>query len=260
MKVVFSNAVGLTDSSGTSAGCAFTGFSQGQPAPDTLSCSGDNCTMEVNGAVNVLANQDNRVGLDFVLKNFTVTGFNTPSCFATMRVSPLNASQMDQKTGFFSGVSGMISSAVDNTVTINTGTRSFIINATAGGAGFSGFMQFAKTNGFPALANCAGFDFGAGSCQSTQVMATVSGTVSNLGSSGANSTFALAFKNGTINVSVPAAQVDGALENGGLAIVKLISQTGVNSFTAAQAESLSGMGAMGTPMNNGIPGGGMPMM
>lgn len=260
VKVVFSNTVGLTNSAGTSSGCAFAGFSQGQPAPDTLSCSGNNCTMEVNGAVNVLANQNNRAALDFVLKDFNVTGFGQPNCSVTMRVSPLNASQMDQK-GFVSGINGTISNAVDNTVTINTGTRSFLVNTTASGqTGFPGLMQFARANGLPAQANCTSFDFNAGSCQSSQVLASLTGTVSGLSNSGSTSTFTLTFKSGSITVSVPAAQVEGQLVNDKLAIVKLLSQTGNNSYAASQVESLAGMGAMGTPMNNGMPGGGMPMM
>ncbi len=262
IKVVFSNSVGLTDSTGASSQCAFTSFSQGQPAPDTLSCSGNNCTMEINGAVNVLASQDSRAALDFVLKDFDVTGFGTSSCSVSMRVSPLDAAQMDQKTGYISGVSGTVSSAVGNTVTINTGTRSFIVNSLASGqTGFPGLMQFTKTGGFPAIANCASFDFAAGTCLANQVLTTVTGTVSNLNTNSAPYTFTLTPSSGSpITVSVPAAQVTGTLADGKLATVKLSSQTASSTFAASQVDGLAGMGAMGTPMNNGMPGGGMPMM
>ena len=37
------------------------------------------CSLDINGAVNVLARQDNKIGLDFNLKEFAVTGPDTPA-------------------------------------------------------------------------------------------------------------------------------------------------------------------------------------
>ncbi len=260
----FSNAVGVSQG-GLSNACAF--ISSGQPnQPNTMSCSGNTCTMDINGAVNsiqVLANKNNQVGLDFDLRHSTVTGFGTSACTVALTVSPLDASGLNGK-GFPSSVSGTISAAVGNTVTINTGTRYFTINAGAGGqTGLSQLMQFARQNGFPALANCtgAGFDFDAGTCQASEALATVSGTVSGLSNTGSTYTFTLTPKSGpAITVSVPTSAVEGALGNGGLAVAKVSSFNNTGTYSASQVESFAGMGPLGTLGASGMPDGGMPMM
>ncbi len=267
VRIVFSNSVGLTNSSGVSGPCSFTAFSPGQPSPDTMSCSGNNCTMDLNTPVNIVAGQNNRAGLDFDLKNFNVTGFGGGACSMTMRVNPLNAQEMDQK-GYPAGISGMITSATDNTVTMNTGTRSFVINTPVMGQSNSqGLMGLAAKN-VPAMANCTGFDFDSGTCQSGQVMAVATGTVSGLNPG--NNTFMLTLADGTpITVNYSSPGVKGTLANGQPAVVKLFNisaSSGQFGASASQVSSHAGMGPMGTPANSpqtpgggsntGMPGGG----
>ncbi len=221
VRVVFSNAVGLTDSSGTSNTCAFTSFSPGQPASDTLSCSGNNCIMNLYSQVNAVAGQNNRLGLDFDLSNFTVTGFGSGACSMTMRVNPLDGPQIDAK-GYPMGIMGAIANASGNGLTLNTGTRSFFINGAAiGQPDFLGSMQMAWTKGIPAFANCMNFDFNAGYCQANQVMAVATGLVSNVDSS--NHTFMLTLDDGTqLNVGFSNAYLKGLPADGQVAVVRLL--------------------------------------
>ncbi|MDA8086423.1 MAG: DUF4382 domain-containing protein [Nitrospiraceae bacterium] len=249
VRIAFSNAAGLTDSGGTSSTCAFTSFSSGQPSPDTMSCSGNNCTMDLNTQANILASQNNRVGVDFDLKDFTVTGFGTRVCSVTVRVNPLSGPQMDAM-GFHPGITGMIAGATGSTVTINTGARSFIINASSmGQSDFQGFMQTAQTKGFPAIADCTNFDFNAGTCQAGKVLAVATGMVSNLDTS--NHTFVLTLNDGThLDVGFPNANVKGMPEDGQLAVVDLMDMN-TSSGTPSDASQIdnvpSGMGSKGLP-------------
>ena len=257
VRMAFSNAVGLTDSNGTSDTCTLTSFSPGQPSPDTLSCSGANCTMDLSSPVSAAAGQNNRVGLDFDLKNFNVTGFGNGACSMTMRVNSLSASQMDAK-GFHPGISGMVANATGNTVTINTGTRSFIVNAASmGHPDFQGFMQTAQTKGIPALADCTNFDFNAGTCQASQVSAIAAGRISNLDPS--NHTFMLTLNDGTqLNVAFPNASVKGMPENGQLSVVNLLNlNASAGSMSdASEVDNIpAGMGLNGMAGNNTPAGG-----
>ncbi len=97
---------------GTTSLCSFVSYKDAGNAPNTLSCSGTNCSLDITGAVNVLANQQSKLALDFNLKEFDVVGFGTPTtCTVTMKVSPLHAGEVEALgepesiTGLVSGLS-----------------------------------------------------------------------------------------------------------------------------------------------------------
>ncbi len=260
VRVVFSNAVGLTDASGASGACAFTSFSPGQPASDTISCSGGNCVMNLNSQVSTVAGQNNRMGLDFDLANFNVTGFGSGACSMTMRVDPLDGPQIDAK-GYPIGIMGAIANATGGGITLNTGTRSFFINgAAAGQPDFLGTMQIAQAKGIPAFADCSNFDFNAGACQASQIMAIATGVVSNVDSS--YNTFMLTLNDGTqLNVGFTNAGLKGMPADGHVSVVRLLSinSSGAPSNAQQVDDIPDGMGpridpGFNSPMSGGNSG------
>ena len=255
MDIAFSNAVGLTNSSGISNACAFTTY-LANGTPNALTCINNTCTMDLTGDVDVLTNQNNQAAADFVLKDFVVNGFGTSSCTVTMKASPLNASQMN-KLGYVNKVSGTVASFNSNSATIDTGSKDFVVNTTTSQSNFQNLMSFAQQKGFSAVANCASFDFNAGTCSASQVQTLAVGTVQNATAS----TFTLTLPDGSaITVDYSSAPVKGQLENGQVAVTELIGIENSGVYDASQVQSRAGMGAMGTmPSGGGMPGGG-PMM
>lgn len=129
IKIEFDKRVVLTDLNNTTADCNFTSYKEGNGNPNILLCTGNDCSVNISGAVNVIANQNSELALDFDLKDFEVSGFDQPPfCEVTMKVSPLNVSDIGQKRdeGFNEGISGFISDldTVENsfTLTAESGT------------------------------------------------------------------------------------------------------------------------------------------
>lgn len=116
--VEFAKTVELMNSSNVSAACSFVSYKEnGKVTPNVLSCTGDNCTIDINGAVNVVANQNNLFALDFDLKEFEVENFGLVDCEVTMKVAPLNRNDIEDKksNGYHEGVTGFVS-ALDTTL------------------------------------------------------------------------------------------------------------------------------------------------
>ncbi len=98
LELVFEEAVSLTDAAGTSADCTFVSYKDESNHINRLSCSNGSCTLTVNGAVNVLANHEHAIALDFDLKEFEVQPeplVAGESCTVTMKVSPIHSVDMD---------------------------------------------------------------------------------------------------------------------------------------------------------------------
>jgi hypothetical protein len=96
IRIEFAKGVELMDLAENKSSCMFTSYRDHQNKPNALACGQDTCTLDINGAVNVLADQQNRLALDFDLKNFDVVNFGDLStCSVTMKVSPLRAGDID---------------------------------------------------------------------------------------------------------------------------------------------------------------------
>jgi hypothetical protein len=80
LQIEFDKSVELMEQSGTQSSCSFTSYKDDSNRPNVLQCNDTTCTLDINGAVNVLVNQYNNVALDFNLKDFDVDNFGTPSC------------------------------------------------------------------------------------------------------------------------------------------------------------------------------------
>jgi hypothetical protein len=102
-------------------GCKFVSYMEsGFPLPNRLACNGDTCSLNITGAVNLIARNHEHVALDVDLKQFTVVT-NGDSCEVTLKVSPIHA---DGKlaAGFRKRISGTVSdlSTGTDTCTVTT--------------------------------------------------------------------------------------------------------------------------------------------
>jgi hypothetical protein len=89
--------------------CKFVSYYEGNSGlPNRLACTNGVCSLDVTGAVNLIAGNHEHVALDADLKEFTVNTDPTP-CEVTLKVSPLRA---DDKlaAGYRMSLSGTVSS------------------------------------------------------------------------------------------------------------------------------------------------------
>lgn len=87
--------------------CKFVSYFDANPgAPNRLSCANGTCSLNITGAVNLVARNHEHIALDVDLKNFVVNP--GPPCEVTLKVSPLHA---DGKlaAGFRKRITGTVS-------------------------------------------------------------------------------------------------------------------------------------------------------
>ncbi len=229
--VVFENTLTLMDASDATSSCTFTSFNYNDKnnQPDVITCpSGSNtCTLDINGAVNVLASQPGKLALDFTLKDFVVNNFPGPNCTATMKVSPLDASAISRK-GSNEAVTGTISNlnTTTKTFTLTKGNTSFTVNySNVTQTGIDQLLQFAQNNSLRVQVKASSIDLSTNTIIASAIFVKADGTISGLTAT----TFTL---NGTpftsINVDYSGAEVEGTLADGTAVEVKLSGFDGAN--------------------------------
>jgi hypothetical protein len=85
-------------------------FEDGFPLPNRLACNGDTCSLNITGAVNLVARNHEHVALDVDLKQFIVDTSVDP-CTVTLKVSPLHAADK-LAAGYRIALSGTVSDVV----------------------------------------------------------------------------------------------------------------------------------------------------
>lgn len=103
--------------------CKFVSYREsGFPLPNRLACNGGTCSLNITGAVNLIARNHGHVALDVDLRNFVVN--EGPPCTVTLMVSPIHA---DDKlaAGFRKRISGTVSN-------LSTGADSFTLTTLKG--------------------------------------------------------------------------------------------------------------------------------
>ncbi|MGE5174324.1 MAG: DUF4382 domain-containing protein [Betaproteobacteria bacterium] len=217
----------------TTSLCSFVSYKDEGSKVNTLNCSGTTCTLDINGAVNVLVNQPNKLALDFNLKDFEVASFGTPStCSVTMKVSPLHAEEMEA-LGHPEGITGLISglSTTDHTFTLTRETSTFSVLysgiTTTQQPGLDSLLQLAETDGLRVQVMSSNIDFLTNTIIASAIYVKIEGTVSNLNTT--DHTFTLTYKGGkTITVDYSTADVDGVLADNVGVEVKLYGFNSVN--------------------------------
>lgn len=226
-----------------SSTCTFTSFKDESNNPNILSCGANTCSLDINGAVNVLAGQPGKLSLDFVLKDFVVDDFPGPNCTVTMKVSPLNASDMNNREknrGFKEAVTGNISSLDTTTKTfiLEKGNRNFTVNYSGvTETGIDQLLQFAQNNNLKVQVKTSSIDLSDNTIAASAIFVKVEGTVSGLTAA----TFTL---NGapftSITVDYSGAEMEGTPANGASVGVKLNGFDGTE-YLAFEVEVETGL-------------------
>ncbi len=204
--------------------------------PNRLACANGVCSLDVTGAVNLVAGNREHVALDADLKEFTVDTNVTP-CEVTLKVSPLHAGDK-LAAGYRTSLSGTVSgldAAVDRFVLTVAGTPYTIQYAgVTDQDGLDTLLGRAATDGLRTTVRCQTLDAATTppTCTAQTVAAQplkaiaakAKGTISAL-DTGAH-TFTLGYGAGTtlpVNYTKAAelGKVEGTLAGGAVAEVRL---------------------------------------
>ncbi len=213
--------------------CSFVSFKDEGNSPNVLSCTGTTCSLDINGAVNVLANQQNKLALDFNLKEFEVENLGNPAtCSVTMKVSPLHAGDIET-LGHSEEINGLISglSTTDKTFTLTRGNSAFSVLysgiTTTQQPGLDTILQRAETDSLKVKVTTSSIDLSTLSITASSIFVKIEGTVSLLNTT--THTFTLTYKGGkTIPVDYTHAVADGTLIEGAEVEVNLSGFDTVN--------------------------------
>jgi hypothetical protein len=239
LHIEFDKSVELMDRFGTPSACSFTSYKDDSNRPNVLQCDDKTCTLDINGAVNVLVNQYNKVALDFKLKDFDVDHFGTPSCSVTMKVSPIHAEGF-RNLGHHEAITGLVSNLTTSTDTFEITSHQMTFHVLYSGItsteqpGLDDLLLRAQQDGLKTQVTASTLDFGNKTIDASKIFVKAEGLVSAL----TTSTFTLSYDTGkTINVDFSKAVVKGSLANNALAEVKLYGfDSTIPDFLAALVE------------------------
>lgn len=264
--IEFDKTVELMDKYNTPATCSFTSYKDDdfKPGhqPKQLQCDPNSgiCTLDINGAVNVLANQYTNLALDFNLKEFDVEYFGQQNCTVTMKVSPLHASDIDDlkaHQGYKEGVTGYVSD-------LNTGVKTFTLKTKKGitfivdysqasysnnpQPGIDDLLDFAAKNMLKVRVMSDNIDFVNSAIMAATIYVKVEGMVKNL--SGNSFTLGNTAKGISISIdysdAAAHAHVDGTLQNDTWVEVKLFGYDSVTIKYLAHEVEVEESSSMGT--------------
>ena len=237
LHIEFAKSVELMDSLGSQATCSFVSYKDESNQVDTLQCAGDTCSLDINGAVNVLVNQQNEVALDFRLKDFDVDNFGTSSCSVTLKVSPIHAEAFQHLT-IPKAITGLVSNLTTSTDTFTLTKHHLSLTTLYSGIrstqqpGLDDLLLRAEQDGLRTQVTTSTFDYANKTIEASQIFVKAEGLVSNL----TTTTFTLTYnKVKTLPVDFSKAVVKGTLANDAWAEVKLYGYDNTSTnFLAAR--------------------------
>ena len=220
---------------------------------------GTTCTLDINGAVNVLMNQSNKLALDFKLKDFDVDNFGTNQCSVTLKVSPVHVESF-KNLGRHEAITGLVSNLTTSTDTFDLTKHYMTFSVLYSGItssqqpGLDDLLLRAEQDGLKTQVTATTFNFANKTFDSwkmhenddgpisaltttidaSKILVKVEGLVSALTST----SFTLSYDTGkTIDVDFTKAVVKGTLANNAQAEVKLYGfDTASTDFLAALVE------------------------
>jgi len=220
--------------------CKFVSYYDDNPSrPNRLACANGNCSLDVTGAVNLIADSRGHVALDADLKEFVVTQ-TMNGCEVTLKVSPVHAGDK-LAAGYRTSLSGTVSgldAAVDRFVLTVAGSPYTIQYAgVTDQDGLDALLGRAATDQLRTTVRCQTLDAATTPPTCTAQTATqplkaiavkAKGTISAL-DTGAH-TFTLGYGSGTtlpVNYTkaVELDKVEGTLAGGAVAEVRLYGFT-----------------------------------
>jgi hypothetical protein len=240
LHIEFAKSVELMDSLGNPTTCSFVSYKDEAHHVNTLQCTGETCSLDISGAVNVLVNQHNEVALDFDLKDFDVDHFGT-SCSVTMKVSPIHGEAFKHLLRP-KAITGLVSNLTTSTDTFTLTKHHLSLNVLYSGIsstqqpGLDDLLLRAQQDGLRTRVTTSTFDYANKTIEASEILVKVEGLVSNLTTT--NHTLTLTYKKGkTMTVDFSKAVVKGTLANDAWAEVKLYGYDGTSTnFLAARIE------------------------
>jgi hypothetical protein len=240
--IEFAKSVELMDQAGSTSTCMFTSYKDKNNHPNTLACGTDTCTLDINGAVNLLVSQPNKLALDFDLKDFDVANFGDPStCSVTMKVSPLHAGEMKARR-HPEAIMGLISglSTTNQTFTLTRGHASFSVLysgiTTSQQPGIDTLLQRAQDDRLRVKVLASQIDFTNHTVTASAIYVKVEGTIASGSLNTTNHTFTVNYRSGkSMALDYSSAVVEGVLTEGSWVEVKLYGFDGTN-FLAGRVE------------------------
>jgi len=233
LHIEFAKSVELMDSLGSQATCTFVSYKDEAHHVNTLQCMGDTCSLDINGAVNVLANHHNEVALDFNLKDFDVDNFGT-ACTVTMKVSPIHGEGF-KHLAHPKAITGLVSNLTTSTDTFTLTKHHLSLTALYSGItstqqpGLDDLLLQAEQDGLRTQVTTSTFDYANKTIEASAIFVKVEGLVSNL----TTTTLTLSYNMGkTIPVDFSKAVVKGTLADDAFAEVKLYGYDGTNFLAA----------------------------
>jgi hypothetical protein len=237
--IEFAKSVSLMDLAGSTATCRFTSYKDEHNRPNTLACGPDTCTLDINGAVNLVARGSDKLALDFVLKDFEIEQFGTAACSVTMKVSPIHGREMESR-GNPEDVTGLISnlSTTDRTFTLTKGNETFTVLYSGITStlqpGLDTLLQRAQTDQLRVKVTASQIDYANNTITASALCVKIEGTIA-AGSLTAT-TFSLNYKTGmTLSLDYSSAIVEGMLAEEAWVEAKLYGFDGTN-FLADRVE------------------------
>ncbi len=241
----------LSGPTGTPESCTFVSYKEtgSSNQPNILLCDAvtNICTLNISGAVNLLAAEKNKIGLDFHLKDFEIVNPGTPDCAITMKVSPLNSSNI-KSLGYPEAITGTVSglSTANKTFTLTRGSRTFTvfykeITATNQPA-LNTLLERAEDDGLRIRVFSPDIDFIGNSIEASKILVKVEGNVFDATSGG----FSVAYGSAaaSIDIDSSAATIEGTVTNGSWVDVKLYGYSAANDDFLANKVEVEDQGAM----------------
>ena len=240
----------------TELSCEFVSYFEGNLlTPNQLACANGTCSLNITGAVNLVAGNHEHVALDVDLKNFVVDTSVDP-CQVTLKVSPLHA---DEKltAGFRKRISGTVSDLipVDDRFVLTGAGHTFTVQYSGvtdtDQPGLETLLERAAMDGLRTSVRCQSIDMATSPPTCTaQTDAThplkaiavkAEGTISELQDMVAPQTFTLNYGAGTmlpVNYAkaLELLKVKGTLANDAVAEATLYGYDGSVFFLAREVE------------------------
>lgn len=243
----------MSGATGTISNCSFVSYkdeNQGSQ-PNILHCDpGTNiCSLDVNGAVNVLALQDNAQVLDFDLKNFEVSDLATPGCAVTLKVSPMTPRHL-QQLGYREAVTGLVSGLdiMNRTFDLTRGNMTFHVQyagiADTDQPGLNTLLTRAQEDRLKTRVITVGIDLEDNTIAASAIAVKIEGTLSDLVT---DETFTVNYgQNGSRNITVDYSNADvaGIVVNGAWVDVKLFGHQPENDVFLANKVEVEMQGMM----------------
>jgi hypothetical protein len=246
--IAFDKSVQLMSApTGTPSSCSFVSYKDegNHKQPNILQCDpvSNICTLDINGAVNVFAHQQNKLALDFNLKDFDVMNADDPStCTVTMKVSPLHGGEIEA-LGHPEAITGLVSNltTTDEKFDLTRGNMTFSVLytgiTTTDQPGIDTLLQRAQDDQLRTKVVSSTIDFMNNEITASAILVKVEGTVSNLIT---NATFSVNYGpggTGSIDVDYSKATVVGTVTNGSWVDVRLYGYSSMsNNFLAKMVE------------------------